>query len=110
MTDGSSFATSGAIQPTKSNSAGTPTNAILVDTEIISYTGISSNVLSGVTRGANGSTAATHLISATARNLKAPDQYYYFTVNTDTATTGGIGLGGYVSSSGPVTLKAIGPQ
>ena len=110
LTDGSSFATSGPIQPTKSNSAGTPTNAILVDTEIISYTGISSNVLSGVTRGANGSTAATHLISATVRNLKTPDQYYYFTVNTDTATTGGIGLGGYVSSSGPVTLKAIGPQ
>ena len=110
LTDGSSFATSGPVQPTKSNTAGTPTNAILVDTEIISYTGISSNVLSGVTRGANGSTAATHLISATARNLKVPDQYYYFTVNTDTATTGDIGLGGYVSSSGPVTLKAIGPQ
>ena len=67
-------------------------------------------VLSGVKRGANGSTAATHLISATTRSLKTPSDYYYFTVNTDTATTGGIKFGGYSVSSGPVTLKAIGPQ
>ena len=29
---------------------------------------------------------------------------------TDTATTGQIGGGGYNTSSGPVTLKTIGPQ
>jgi len=110
LTSSTNFPTTGPVVPTPSNPVGTPTNAILVDTEIISYTGISSNVLSGVKRGANGSTAATHLISATTRSLKTPSDYYYFTVNTDTATTGGIKFGGYSVSSGPVTLKAIGPQ
>ena len=110
LTSSTNFPTTGPVVPTPSNPVGTPTNAILVDTEIISYTGISSNVLSGVKRGANGSTAATHLISATTRSLKTPSDYYYFTVNTDTATTGGIKFGEYSVSSGPVTLKAIGPQ
>ena len=110
LTSSTNFPTTGPVVPTATNPVGTPTNAILVDTEIISYTGISSDVLSGVKRGANGSTAATHLISATARSLKTPSDYYYFTVNTDTATTGGIKFGGYSVSSGPVTLKAIGPQ
>ena len=110
LTSSTNFPTTGPVVPTATNPVGTPTNAILVDTEIISYTGISSNVLSGVKRGANGSTAATHLISATTRSLKTPSDYYYFTVNTDTATTGGIKFGGYSVSSGPVTLKAIGPQ
>jgi len=85
------------------------TNAILAGTEIISYTGISSNVLAGVTRGANGSTAATHLILAAVRNLVTPDNYYYFN-SAGTATTGQISGGGYNTSSGPVTLKTIGPQ
>jgi len=110
LTSSTNFPTSGPVVPTATNPVGTPTNAILVDTEIISYTGISSAVLSGVKRGANGSTAATHLISATTRSLKTPSDYYYFTVNTDTATTGGIKFGEYSVSSGPVTLKAIGPQ
>ena len=110
LTSSTNFPTTGPVVPTATNPVGTPTNAILVDTEIISYTGISSNVLSGVKRGANGSTAATHLISATTRSLKTPSDYYYFTVDTDTATTGGIKFGGDSVSSGPVTLKAIGPQ
>ena len=110
LTSATSFPTSGPVVPTSTNPVGTPTNAILVDTEIISYTGISSKVLSGVKRGANGSTAATHLISAATRSLKTPSDYYYFTVDTDTATTGGIKFGGYSVSSGPVTLKTIGPQ
>jgi len=110
LTSSTNFPTTGPVVPTATNPVGTPTNAILVDTEIISYTGISSDVLSGVKRGANGSTAATHLISATTRSFKTPSDYYYFTVNTDTATTGGIKFGGYSVSSGPVTLKAIGPQ
>ena len=42
-------------------------------------------------------------------DLTSPENYFFFT-STDTATTGGIKFGGDSVSSGPVTLKAIGPQ
>ena len=109
LTSSTNFRTSGPYIPTINNPSGTPTNAILVGTEIITYTGISSDVLTGVTRGAHGSTAATHLILAAVRNLLTPDNYYYFN-SAGTATTGQISGGGYNTSSGPVTLKTIGPQ
>ena len=109
LTSATNFKTSGPRIPTINNSSGTPTNAILVGTEIITYTGINGKVLTGVTRGAHGSTAATHLVGATVRNLLTPDNYYYFN-SAGTATTGQISGGGYNTSSGPVTLKAIGPQ
>ena len=109
LTSSTGFKTSGPVIPTINNSSGTPTNAILVGTEIITYTGISSDVLTGVTRGAHGSTAAAQLILAAVRNLLTPDNYYYFN-SGGTATTGQIGGGGYNTSSGPVTLKTIGPQ
>ena len=60
------------------------------------------------TRGV-ATTAATHLILAAVRNLVTPDNYYYFN-SGGTATTGQISGGGYNTASGPVTLKAIGPQ
>ena len=94
LTSSTNFKTSGPFVPTINNPSGTPTNAILVGTEIISYTGISSKVLTGVTRGANGSTAATHLILAAVRNLLTPDNYYYLN-SGGTATTGQISGGGY---------------
>ena len=109
LTSSTNFETSGPFIPTINNSSGTPTNAILVGTEIITYTGISSDVLTGVIRGAHGSTAAAHLILAAVRNLLTPDNYYYFN-SGGTATTGQIRGGGYNTSSGPVTLKTIGPQ
>ena len=109
LTSATNFQTSGPRVPTINNSSGTPTNAILVGTEIITYTGISSNVLTGAKRGAHGSTAATHLILAAVRNLLTPDNYYYFN-SGGTASAGQISGGGYNTASGPVTLKAIGPQ
>ena len=109
LTSSTDFKTSGPFIPTINNPSGTPTNAILVGTEIITYTGISSNVLTGAKRGAHGSTAATHLILAAVRNLLTPDNYYYFN-SAGTSTTGQISGGGYNTSSGPVTLKTIGPQ
>ena len=113
LTSSTNFQTSGPFVPTINNPSGTPTNAISIKeaggTEIITYTGISSNVLTGVTRGSHGSTAATHLILTAVRNLLTPDNYYYFN-SAGTATTGQISGGGYNTSSGPVTLKAIGPQ
>ena len=109
LTSSTNFAKSGPRVPTINNPNGTPTNAILVGTELITYTGLDGNVLTGVTRGAHGSTAATHSAGAAVRNLLTPDDYYYFN-SGGTASTGQISGGGYNVSSGPVTLKTIGPQ
>jgi hypothetical protein len=100
----------GQYEPTSTNPVGTPTWGVLIDTEILSYTGTSGNNLTGITRGAFGSTAATHNTGATVQLLQTPANYYHFTVNTDTATVGGVRFGGDTVSSGPVTLKTIGPQ
>ena len=109
LTSSTNFAKSGPRVPTINNPNGTPTNAILVGTELITYTGLDGNVLTGVTRGAHGSTAATHSAGAAVRNLLTPDDYYYFN-SGGTASTGQISGGGDNVSSGPVTLKTIGPQ
>ena len=45
------------------------TNFIRIGTEDISYTGISSNTLTGVTRGARSTTAASHSNGATITNI-----------------------------------------
>ena len=55
LTDSSSFPSSG-------------TSYVQIDSEEISYTGISSDVLSGVTRGVRNTTAATHADGATITN------------------------------------------
>jgi hypothetical protein len=55
LTDASQFPTSG-------------TNHVQIGTEEISYTGISSNTLSGVTRGVRNTTAATHNAGVTITN------------------------------------------
>ena len=44
------------------------TNFILIGTEEISYTGISTNTLTGVTRGVRNTTAASHTAGATVTN------------------------------------------
>jgi hypothetical protein len=109
LASSTNFAKSGPRVPTINNPNGTPTNAILVGTELITYTGLDGSVLTGVTRGGHGSTAATHSAGAAVRNLLTPDNYFYFS-SGGTATTGQISGGGYNVSSGPVTLKTIGPQ
>ena len=45
--------------------ASTGTNFVIIDNEIISYTGVSTNTLTGCTRAANGSHAAGHAAAAT---------------------------------------------
>jgi len=52
LTDASQFSSSG-------------TNFIIIDSEEISYTGITGNTLTGVTRGVDGTTAASHSDGAT---------------------------------------------
>jgi len=51
------------------NFPSTGTNFIRIGTEDISYTGISTNTLTGVTRGARGTTAASHSNGATITNV-----------------------------------------
>ena len=46
----------------------TGTSFILIGTEMIQYTGVSSNTLTGVTRGARGTTAASHSDGVTVTN------------------------------------------
>ena len=55
LTDATSFPSSG-------------TNHVRIDNEDIAYTGISGNTLTGVTRGARGTTAASHSNGATVTN------------------------------------------
>ena len=111
LTSGTNFTgvSTGVVEPTSTNTSGTPTWGILVDTEIISYTGVSTHTLTGVTRGAFGSTAATHNTGATVRLLHTPANWYHFN-STGTASSGSIKGGEWNISSGPVTLKTIGPQ
>ena len=111
LTSGTNFTgvSTGVIEPTITNPSGTPTWGILVDSEIISYTGVSTHTLTGVTRGAFGSTAATHNTGAAVRLLHTPANWYHFN-STGTASAGSVKGGGWNISSGPVTLKTIGPQ
>jgi hypothetical protein len=46
----------------------TGTSFVLIGTEMIQYTGVSGNTLTGVTRGARGTTAASHSNGATVTN------------------------------------------
>ena len=95
-------------------SDGTPINAVIIAAELIAYTGITNNVLDGVVRGSFSSTATAHTAGDAIRCLPDPLNNYRVDTSdqggTDTATTGQIGGGGYNTSSGPVTLKTIGPQ
>ena len=63
-------------------------------------TAINPNV---VTRGAYGTTKATHLAGATVSLLEDTDNYFQFTQGTN-ATVGGIKGGGFPVSAGPVTI------
>ena len=62
-------ATAGITLTSSTGFPTTGTNQIRIGTEDISYTGISSNVLTGVIRGINGTTAATHLDNVTVTNI-----------------------------------------
>ena len=88
----------------------------VIGSELIRYTTITDNVLGEVspqatainpdvvTRGAYGSTKAAHTAGASVTNLVDSDDWFYFTVDTDTATVGNIHGGGFPVSAGPVTI------
>jgi hypothetical protein len=60
---------------------------IVIDSEEITYTGKSSNALTGCVRGANGTVAASH-IAYTLVTLPAPNQVMFHEVGWDDVSTG----------------------
>lgn len=60
--------------------------SVIIDSEQITYTGISGNTLTGCIRGANGTTAASH-IQYSAVNYDVPNQIMLHEVGVDDAST-----------------------
>ena len=60
---------------------------IVIDSEKITYTGITNNTLTGCVRGANGTTAASHT-AYTPVTLPAPNQVMYHEIGWDDVSTG----------------------
>jgi len=66
------------------------TNYIQVGSEEISYTGITGNNLTGITRGARGSTKAAHSNGATVTNTSSWTGWGSAAANTDSVTDPGL--------------------
>jgi hypothetical protein len=64
----------------------TTAGTIVIDTETITYSGVSTNTLTGCVRGADGTTAATHTTGATVTQVTSS-----FTGWGEAATVGGVG-------------------
>jgi len=91
-------------QPTTSPGTGTPTNAVFAFSNPADFDGISG---SNVAKAA-GYTVTTGLYSSGAIDTSSYSlaNFFHFTVDTDTATKGGVSGGGLGCSVGPVTLSA----
>ena len=90
-------------QPTTSPGTGTPTNAVFAFSNPADFDGISG---SNVAKAA-GYTVTTGLYASGARDTSSYSlaNFFHFTVDTDTATKGGVSGGGLGCSVGPVTLS-----
>ena len=91
-------------QPTTSPGTGTPTNAVFAFSNPADFDGISG---SNIAKAA-GYTITTGLYASGARDTSdySVANFFHFTVDTDTATKGGVSGGGLGCSIGPVTLSA----
>ena len=91
-------------QPTTSPGTGTPTNAVFAFSNPADFDGISG---SNIAKAA-GYTITTGLYASGARDTSdySVANFFHFTVDTDTATKGGVSGGGLGCSVGPVTLSA----
>jgi len=91
-------------QPTTSPGTGTPTNAVFAFSNPADFDGISG---SNIAKAA-GYTITTGLYVSGARDTSdySLANFFHFTVDTDTATKGGVSGGGLGCSVGPVTLSA----
>ena len=91
-------------QPTTSPGTGTPTNAVFAFSNPADFDGISG---SNIAKAA-GYTITTGLYSSGSIDTSSYSlaNFFHFTVDTDTATKGGVSGGGIGCSVGPVTLSA----
>jgi hypothetical protein len=84
---------------TLTSASGFPSNGrIKINSEIITYTGIATNVLTGCSRGQNGTTAAAHSSSAavTCATLIVTDTAHGALINDFVTYSGAASLGGNV--------------
>ena len=109
ITSATNPATGGAI--TVTSTAAFPTRGyVVVDSEYITYTGKTATTLTGITRGALGSTAAPHAIGATAfaNNKARKNKVYYFrrALRLINGTLGNLPMPGFtVTSENPVYIQ-----
>ncbi len=100
LTNGTTYLFRGA--PTTSPGTGTSTNPVFAYAAIPNFDGITG---AQITQG-SGYAITTGLFDSGARVTTdyALSNFFFFTVNTDTATTGNIKGGGYGCSVGPITI------
>jgi hypothetical protein len=103
LTDSTTYRFRGA--PTTSSGTGTSTNPVFAYAAIPNFDGISG---SNIAKAA-GYTIRTGKYKADARDASndyLTTNFFFFTVDTNTATSGNIKGGGYGCSVGPVTIEA----
>jgi len=103
LTDSTTYRFRGA--PTTSPGTGTSTNPVFAYAAIPNFDGISG---SNVAKAA-GYTIRTGKYKAGARDASSDyltTNFFFFTVDTNTATSGNIKGGGYGCSVGPITIEA----
>jgi Tfp pilus assembly protein PilX len=92
----------GATVTVASTTGWTSPGSFMVDSEIIAYTGTTATTYTGITRGAYGTTAASHGNGATVYGLG--EQYATWTVNGATTLSVALTSGG----AGTITVPANG--
>ena len=102
LTSGTTYRFRGA--PTISPGTGTATNPVFAYASIPNFDGITG---SNIAKSAGYAiTTGLYKDDAAVTTDYATSNYFHFTVDTDTATVGGIKGGGYGCSVGPVTIEA----
>jgi hypothetical protein len=73
---------------------------IIIDSEQIAYSGVTGNTLTGLSRGINGTTAASHIAYSTV-SYYVPNQviYHEYGVDDNTASTGTQAIAAFIESS-----------
>jgi hypothetical protein len=85
LLDGSSYPSSGVV---------------IINSEQIAYTGVTNDTLTGLTRGYNGTTAASHVqYSAIAYYVPNQILFHEFGIDDVTASTGTQGINAYIETS-----------
>jgi hypothetical protein len=76
-----------------------PVGTIVIESEQITYTGLSGNVLTGCVRGANNTTAASHVAYTPVTNLVPNQVMYHEFGNDDQSTTTPQPIAAYIESA-----------